>query len=54
LSTYIPISLYSRSLVRAFDEGSTVWESKDDDATLEEVLQALDAFLPARMKEFYA
>ena len=29
----IGADLYSRSLVRAYDEGSTVWESKDDDTT---------------------
>ena len=45
---------YSRSLVRAFDEGGTVWESKDDDTTLDAVLQALDTFLAVRMKEYYA
>ncbi len=46
--------LYSQSLVRAFDEGSTVWESKDDDATLDEVLHALESFLAQRMNEYYA
>jgi hypothetical protein len=50
----IGADLYSRSLVRAFDEGSTVWESKDDDTSLDEVLQALDTFLAARMREYYA
>lgn len=50
----IGADLYSRSLVRAFDEGSTVWESKEDNATLDEVLQTLDAILAQRMKEFYA
>lgn len=50
----IGADLYSRSLVRAYDEGSTVWESKDDDTTLDAVLQALDTFLAVRMKEYYA
>jgi hypothetical protein len=46
--------LYSHSLVRAFDEGSTVWESKDDDAKLDETLNALESFLAQSMKEYYA
>ncbi len=50
----IGADLYSHSLVRAFDEGSTVWESKNDDATLDAVLQTLDAVLAQRMKEYYA
>jgi hypothetical protein len=45
---------YSRSLVRAYDEGSTVWESQADDVTLEEALQTLDTVLAQRMKEYYA
>ena len=44
----------SASFVRALDEGGLVWEDNDDDATLDEVLQALDAFLAARMQEYYA
>jgi hypothetical protein len=44
----------SPSLVRALDEGGLVWEDNDDDATLDEMLQALDAFLEARMQEYYA
>ncbi len=50
----IGADLYSHSLVRAFDEGSTVWEGKNDDATLDKALQTLDAVLAQRMKEFYA
>ena len=46
--------LYSQSLVRAFDEGSTVWESKDDDTKLDETLNALELFLAQRMNEYYA
>lgn len=45
---------YSRSLVRALDEGGMVWESKEDDTTLDEVLQTLEAFLAQRMQEYYA
>ena len=45
--------LYSSSLVRAFDEGSTVWESNDDDTSLNEVLRTLDLILAQRMKEYY-
>ena len=45
---------YSRSLVRAFDEGSTVWESQADNVTLDEALQTLDTVLAQRIKEFYA
>ena len=45
---------YSRSLVRALDEGGMVWESQEDDTTLDEVLQILDAFLAQRIQEYYA
>lgn len=45
---------YSQSLLRAFDEGGTVWESSDDEATLDEVLQTLESVLAERMKEYYA
>jgi hypothetical protein len=45
---------YSRSLVRALDEGGMVWESKEDDTTLDETLDALESFLAQRMKEYYA
>jgi hypothetical protein len=41
---------YSQSLVRAYDEGSTVWESKDDDTSLNEALKTLDSVLAQRMK----
>jgi hypothetical protein len=45
---------YSRSLVRALDEGGMVWESKEDDTTLDATLDALESFLAQRMKEYYA
>jgi hypothetical protein len=45
---------YSRSLVRALDEGGMVWESKEDDTTLDKVLQTLDAFLAQRIQEYSA
>ena len=35
----------SSSFVRALNEGGLVWEDDDDDATLDEVLRACDAFL---------
>lgn len=44
----------SPSFVRALDEGGTVWESDDDDATLDETLHALESFLAQSMKEYYA
>ena len=44
----------SSSLLRAFDEGGLVWESQEDDTTLDEVLQTLDAFLAQRIQEYYA
>ena len=42
----------SSSLVRALDEGGLVWEDHDDDATLDEVLNALDAFLAEQMTQY--
>ncbi len=45
---------YSQSLVRALDEGGMVWESKDDDSTLDETLNALESFLAQSMKQYYA
>jgi hypothetical protein len=45
---------YSRSLVRALDAGGMVWESPEDDTTLDEVLQTLDVFLAQRMQAYYA
>ena len=45
---------YRHSLVRALDEGGLVWESRENDATSDEALYALDAFLAARMQEDYA
>ena len=44
----------SPSFIRALDEGGTVWESEEDDTTLDEVLQTLEAFLAQRMQEYYA
>ena len=44
---------YSRSLVRALDEGGMVWESQEDDTTLDETLYALEAFLAQRIQEYY-
>jgi hypothetical protein len=41
------------SLVRVLDEGGMVWESKEDDTPLDEVLRTLDAFLAQRVREFY-
>jgi hypothetical protein len=40
--------------VRALDEGGIVWESQEDDTTLDETLYALESFLAQRMKEYYA
>ena len=45
---------YSRSLVRALDEGGMVWESQEDDTTLDELLQTLDVFLAQRMQGYSA
>ena len=42
----------SSSFVRALDEGGLVWEDHDDDATLDEVLSALDSFLAEQMTEY--
>ena len=42
----------SSSLVRALDEGGLVWEDHDDDVTLDEVLNALDAFLAEQMSQY--
>jgi len=36
---------YSRSFVRALDEGGMVWEGSDDYETLDEAMQALEAGL---------
>ncbi len=44
----------SSSVVRALNEGGLVWEDNDDDATLDETLNALESFLAQRMKEYYA
>lgn len=43
---------YSLSLVRALDEGGMIWESDDDDATLDEVLETLDTFLAEQMTQY--
>ena len=45
---------YRHSLVRALDEGGMVWESRENDATLDDTLLALEAFLAQRMQEDYA
>ncbi len=42
----------SSSFVRVLNEGGMVWESDDDDATLDEVLNALDAFLAEQMSQY--
>lgn len=34
------------------NEGSLVWEDNDDDATLDEVLEALDAFFAEQMTQY--
>jgi hypothetical protein len=44
----------SQSLVRALDEGGMVWESPEDDATLDAVLRSLDTVLAQRMQGYYA
>ena len=41
--------LYSQSLIRALDEGGMVWESKDNDATLAETLNALESLRDERI-----
>lgn len=38
---------YSRSFVRALDDGGLVWEGKADYSSLHEALQALDAGIAA-------
>ena len=42
----------SSSFVRALDEGGLVWEDNDDEATRDEVLNALDAFLAEQMTQY--
>jgi hypothetical protein len=42
----------SSSFVRALNEGGLVWEDNDDDATLDEVLRTLDAFLAEQMSQY--
>jgi len=42
----------SGSFVRALNEGGLVWEDNDDDATLDEVLSALDTFLADQMTQY--
>ena len=42
---------YSRSLVRALDAGGTVWEGKEKYASVEELLQDLEAALTEFMEE---
>ena len=43
---------YTSSLVRALNEGGLVWEDNDDDATLDEVLEACDTFLAGEMSQY--
>jgi hypothetical protein len=42
----------SPSFIRALDEGGTVWESEEDDTTLSEALDALEAGLAEWMKQY--
>jgi hypothetical protein len=42
----------SSSFVRALNEGDLVWEDNDDDATLDEVLEACDTFLADEMSQY--
>jgi hypothetical protein len=35
-----------------FNEGGFIWEDNDDDATLDEVLKACDAFLAGEMSQY--
>jgi hypothetical protein len=44
----------SPSFIRALNEGGTVWESDEDDMTLDEALQALEAGLAEWMKPYSA
>jgi hypothetical protein len=42
----------SGSFDRVFNEGGFIWEDNDDDATLDEVLKACDAFLAGEMSQY--
>ncbi len=42
----------SPSFVRALDEGGMVWESDEDDTTLDEVLLSLESFLEEQMNQY--
>jgi hypothetical protein len=42
----------SSAFVRVFNEGGFIWENDDDDATLDEVLKACDAFLADEMSQY--
>jgi len=42
----------SSSFVRALNEGGLVWEDNDANATLDEVLEALDSFLAGQMTPY--
>jgi hypothetical protein len=42
----------SSSFVRALNEGDLVWEDNDDDATLDEILEACDTFLADEMSQY--
>ena len=52
MPVFIPCSMVFCSFVRALNEGGLVWEDDDDDATLDEVLEALDAFLAEQMTQY--
>ena len=47
----VGLNEYSRSMVRALDEGGMVWEGKAKYATLDELLQDLEAALSDWMNE---
>jgi hypothetical protein len=42
----------SGSFDRVFNEAGFIWEDNDDDATLDEVLKACDAFLAGEMSQY--
>jgi len=44
---------YSKSLVRAIDEGGMVWESKKQQVSVAEALEALEKFLINLFEENY-
>ncbi len=42
----------STSYIRALNEGGMVWESDEDDTTLDEVLLSLESFLEEQMNQY--